>query len=55
MMLAEKKMVVNFIEKWKIFKKKEKKKGRMHAQWKLVAIDLLKLDLFKNKKEKLKN
>ena len=26
MMLAEKKMVVNFIEKWKIFKKKEKKK-----------------------------
>ena len=27
----------------------------MHAQWKMVGIDLLKLDLFKIKREKLKN
>ena len=30
-------------------------KWEIHAQWKVIGIDLLKIDLFKNKKEKWKN
>ena len=40
------------LKKWKIFKIQGKKNACL---WKMVGIDLLKLDLFKIKKEKLKN